>query len=200
MNGWTATVRTRALPRTMPSAPSVVDRLDPQLGQLRHALAHVPDHLRRRRLPARDLLDDPQRLGRSVRAGRVAGKALVGDIRVVFDWSERDPVDPSRPVTASELGSQWRALARGGQVDVLGLAPLNRSSSATPVSAGHPDAGLGCSGRTVRGRRPRAVPEVDPEQAVEPSHEDRDPAAARRRTGVPGQRISDYGVARWRRR
>src|SRR6476661_9991359 len=104
--------------------PSVVHRLDPELGQLGHALAHVLDHLRCRTLPARDLLDDPQRLGRSVGAGRVPGEALVGDVRVVFDRAEGlDAEDPSGPLAASELGSQGRALARGGQVDVFGLTP-----------------------------------------------------------------------------
>ena len=38
--------------------PSVVHRFDPELSQLSHALAHLLDHLRRRTLPARDLLDD----------------------------------------------------------------------------------------------------------------------------------------------
>ena len=65
--------------------PSVVHRFDPELSQLGHALAHLLDHRRRRTLPARDLLNDPQWLGRSVGPGRVPGEALVGDVRVVFD-------------------------------------------------------------------------------------------------------------------
>src|SRR6476661_9657027 len=109
--------------RTDPAVPpSVVHGFYPELSQLGHALAHVPDHLRGRTLPARDLLDDPQWLGRSVGPGRVPGEALVGDVRVVFDRAEcLDPEHPSGPLAASELGSQWRALARGRQVDVFGL-------------------------------------------------------------------------------
>jgi hypothetical protein len=91
--------------------PSVVHRFDPELSQLGHALAHVLDHLRRRALPARDLLDDPQWLSRSVGPGRVPGEALVGEVRIVFDRSEW--LDPSAPLAASELSSQWRALVCG---------------------------------------------------------------------------------------
>src|SRR5664279_3229176 len=102
--------------------PSVVHRFDPELSQLGHALAHVLDQLRWRALPAHDLLNDPQWLGRSVGPGRVPGEALVGDVRVVLDRAEWfDPEDPSRPLAASELGSQWRTVKRGRQVDVFGL-------------------------------------------------------------------------------
>src|SRR5665648_572125 len=58
--------------------PSVVHRFDPELSQLGHTVAHLPDHLRRWTLPARDLFDDPQWLGGSVGPSRVPGEALVG--------------------------------------------------------------------------------------------------------------------------
>jgi len=60
-------------------ACSVVHRFDAEFGQFGHALTHVLDQLRWGRFPARDLLDDPQRLGGSVGPGRVPGEALVGD-------------------------------------------------------------------------------------------------------------------------
>src|SRR3954453_14880233 len=57
----------RRAPRVTPrAAPSVVHRLDAELGQLAHALAEVGDQLRRGRLPPGDLLDDAQLRGGAV--------------------------------------------------------------------------------------------------------------------------------------
>jgi hypothetical protein len=96
--------------------PSVVHRFDPELSQLGHALAHLLDHLRRRMLQARDLLDDPQWLGRSVGPGRVPGEALVGDVRVVFDraeWLDPEyPPGPSPRASSAASGAPSRVAVR----------------------------------------------------------------------------------------
>lgn len=55
-----------------------------KLSQFGHSLAQVLDHLRRRSLPAGDLLHDPQWLGRSVGPGLVAREAPFGGVRVVL--------------------------------------------------------------------------------------------------------------------
>src|SRR6476660_8146934 len=155
--------------------PSVVHRFDPELGQLGHALAHVPNQLRRRTLPARDLLDDPQWLRRPVGPGRVPGEALVGHVRVVLDRAEwLDPIHPSGPVAASELGGQWCPLARGRQVDVSGLTPRAvvrapaRREQVTRTQVG-PGPVEERPGVVYHARRRRWIPQ----QAVEPFHEDR---------------------------
>ena len=89
---------------------SVIHCFDPELSQFGHALAQGLDHRRLRSLPAPGLLEHPQGLGRSVRPGRVAREALVGDVRVVCDRAEwLDPVDPAGPFAGSELGRQGAA-------------------------------------------------------------------------------------------
>ena len=155
------------------------------------------DH-RRRTLPARDLLHDPQGLSRSVGPGRVPGEALVGDVRR-RPRSRRvaRPGIPVRTIAVSELGSQWRALARGRQVDVLGLMP--RTVVRAPArceQVTRTQVGFGPVKERPwvvdHARRRRWIPK----QAVEPFHEDRDPGAPVRRPRIRVSTSRTTGTAR----
>ena len=69
-------------------------------------------------LPLLDLADDPERLARAVRFGRIAGEFLVGQVRVVDDLAGRlDDVDPPAPVADGQLRAPDRRLQRAGQID-----------------------------------------------------------------------------------
>ena len=84
--------------------PSVVHRFDPELSQLRHALA-ICWIISGGALPARYVLDDPEWLSRLVGPCRAPGEALVGDVRVVFDRAEWLDPAPSR------MAVRWMCLA-----------------------------------------------------------------------------------------
>ncbi len=103
-----------------------------------------------------------------------------------------DPVDPSGPVAARELGGQRRALARGREVDVVGLtlravvrAPARSEQVArTHVGSGPVEERAGVVDHT---RRPGRVAE----QAVEPLHENRDPVAPLGCSRIAAQHVED---------
>ena len=96
-----------------------VDDLGPALGvEPREEGLHLGEALGRVRLPRRDLADHAQRGAAAIGFGRVAGKALVGEVRIVLERPGRlDDIDALEAVSLGQLTPPGRRVERAREVD-----------------------------------------------------------------------------------
>jgi hypothetical protein len=84
---------------------------------------HLGEPLGRVGLPVRDLADYAQGLAAAVRLGRVAGKALVGEVGIVLERAGRvDDIDPLAALTFRQLAPPDRRVERAREVNPRQLA------------------------------------------------------------------------------
>lgn len=70
------------------------------------------------RFPRLDLAHHAQRRAAATGLGHVAGKALVGEVRIVLEGARRlDHVDPLAPLTPRQLAPPDRRVERAREVD-----------------------------------------------------------------------------------
>lgn len=103
----------------------VLDDVEPLLTELREVVQHAFQYFGVVALPALQLGGDAQRVLGPVRLRGVAGKSLVGDVRVVLKRAHGfDDVDvPSLPTSGErggQFGSPSACLHERGEVDVVG--------------------------------------------------------------------------------
>ena len=81
--------------------------------------------------PVDELADDAERFAGAVGLGRVAGKFLVGEVRVVLERTGRlDDVDAFTTVAPGQLAAPDRGVQRCGEVDVVHHPAGRRAASA----------------------------------------------------------------------
>ena len=96
------------------------------------------------RLPLLDIADHAERLARAVGLGRIAGEALVGEVRIVLERPGRlDDIDALTALTLGQLAPPDRRIERAGEVDPRQLAVGVVGGEAGREKVAHGEVGAG---------------------------------------------------------
>jgi hypothetical protein len=79
---------------------------------------HFLQTLGRVGLPFGDLARDPQRIARAIRQSRIAGKLLIGEVRIIDERAGRlDEIDTLSAVPGGKFGTPDGRIESAGQIN-----------------------------------------------------------------------------------